>query len=153
MSKKVVAIGNRMMGDDAIGIEVADNLQGFFLQIGFEVIIGETDVEYCLNYIDTGDFLIILDACFSGLEPGSISIMPIEELGKSRRRWSTQHEPNLLQWLHMYRIEVKGVLIAIEVCKVELSWGLSELMKRNLPLICERIKDEIRLFLEEGYDA
>lgn len=153
MNKKVIAIGNRMMGDDGIGIAVAEYLREFFVNDGFEVIIGETDVEYCLRSIEPGDFIIVLDGAYSGLEPGTISVMSIEEAVERSLKCNSQHEPNLLQWLDIYGIEVSGAVIGIEVYKIELNWGLSQSLGVIFPLVCKSVKDKIKYVLEVGCNA
>lgn len=150
MRKKVIAIGNRIMGDDGIGIAIAEYLKEFMVRSGFEVIIGETDIEYCLSLIESGDFIIILDAVYSGLEPGTVNIMSIKEAVERSKRRCSQHEPNLLLWLDIYGIEVKGAVIGIEAETIELNWGLSDTLEKIFPLVCESVIDKIKYVLKEG---
>lgn len=141
------------MGDDAIGLSVAEQLEDFLVEAGFEVVLGETDFEYCLRTIKKGDFIIILDAAYSGAEPGTVRYMSIEEALMRCRRCNSQHESNLLLWLNVYGLEVKGAVLAIEIYKIEPNWGLSHAMQEILPTVCERVKDKIISILGEGYHA
>lgn len=142
-----------MMGDDSIGLLVAEQLEDFLVKGGFEVVIGETDIEYCLGAVNKGDFIIILDAAFSGAEPGTVNLMSMEEAIMRCRRCNSQHESNLLFLLNMYGIEVEGAVLAIEVYKVEPKWGLSQALEEILQIVCERVKDKIIYILGEGYHA
>lgn len=139
-----------MMGDDGIGITIAEYLKELLAKSGFEVIVGETDVEYCLSFIKQGDFIIILDAVYSGLEPGTVNVMSIKEAVERSRRCCSQHEANLLLWIDIYGIEVKGAVIGIEVDRIELSWGLSNTLEKIFPLVCENVMDKIKYVSEEG---
>jgi hydrogenase maturation protease len=56
---KCIAIGNRIMGDDSIGIRVTQEILPSLKKDKIEVIFGETDVDYALSKIEDGDFLFI----------------------------------------------------------------------------------------------
>ena len=58
MNVKLIAIGNKIMGDDRIGPLVAEHLEKFLSQLGIEVVIGETDIGYCLSKINEKDMII-----------------------------------------------------------------------------------------------
>lgn len=153
MSIKVIAIGNRIMGDDGVGIEVAEHLRGFFIENGLEVIIGETDVGYSLSHIKAGDFIIILDASYREGNIGDVSVIPLREAMSRKGKFYTQHQPSLIKWLYIYKIKVTGVVIGIEVKDVYLKLGLSPKIKEVLPQICMEVKKIIQCILEEEYYA
>ena len=62
---KVFGIGNILLCDDGIGVRVAENLKEEIEALGddIEVIIGKTDVLYCINKIEEDDnrFNILYD--------------------------------------------------------------------------------------------
>ena len=153
MGIKVIAIGNRIMGDDGVGIEVAEYLRGFFIENGLEVIIGETDIGYSLSRINAEDFVIILDASYKGGNIGDVSVIPLREAMSRREKFYTQHQPNLIKWLYIYKIKVTGVVIGIEVKDVCLKLGLSPRIKEIFPEICMEVKKIIQWILEEEYYA
>lgn len=153
MGIKVIAIGNRVMGDDGVGIEVAEYLREFFIENGLEVIIGETDIGYSLSHINAGDFVIILDASYKGGNIGDISVMSLREAMSRREKFYTQHQPSLIKWLYIYKIKVTGVVIGIEVKDVCLKLGLSHGIKEIFPQICMEVKKIIQWILEEEYYA
>lgn len=143
MGKKLIAIGNRLMGDDGVAIYLAEHMKTFFEDIGYEVIIGETDTSYCLSKINTGDFIVILDALYRGLKPGSVSMITLKEAVSRIRQCYSQHECSIIKYLDIYDIDVTGVLIGIEVNQIEFKWELSDVMKDLFPQICEQVKDAI----------
>jgi hydrogenase maturation protease len=59
-------------------------IQGHLQEHKITVIIGETDVPYCLNEIRPDDFLIIIDAVMQGNEPGSVVVFPLRDAVTSR---------------------------------------------------------------------
>lgn len=143
MGKKLIAIGNRLMGDDGIAIYLAEYMKTFFEDMGYEVIIGETDTSYCLSRINADDFIIILDASCCGLKPGSVSMITLKEAVSRVRKCYSQHECSIIKYLDIYDIDVTGVVIGIEVNQIEFKWELSDVMKDLFPQICEQVKDAI----------
>ena len=142
MGKKVVAIGNEMMRDDGIGICVAKELKNYLKIRDIELIIGETDVEYCLDNIEDGDDLIILDAAFEEDAPGTINLYSIEKL-LFNRSIITQHQPSFLEAIRVYKMGVTGILITIEIAEISFGLGISEKMKSMLPQIVEEVRKSI----------
>jgi hydrogenase maturation protease len=67
----VIGIGNPDRGDDAAGRLVAERLRG---TLSADVEIAETDGESTalLALLDGADFAILIDACVSGKEPGTV---------------------------------------------------------------------------------
>ena len=107
-----------------------------------ELIIGETDVEYCLDYIEDGDDLIILDAAFEEDTPGTINVYSLVKLF-FQRAVITQHQPSLLEAIRVYKMGVKGILITIEITEISFGLGISEGMKGMLPHIVEEVRKSI----------
>lgn len=143
MGKKLIAIGNRLMGDDGIAIYLAECMKTFFEDMGYEVIIGETDTSYCLSKINAGDFIIILDASCHGLQPGSVSMITLKEAVSRIRQCYSQHECSIIKYLDIYDIDVTGMVMGIEVNQIEFKWELSDVIKNLFPQICGQVKDAI----------
>ncbi len=147
MGKKVIAIGNEMMKDDGVGISVAKELKDYFRPRDIEIIIGETDVDYCLDCIEDNDDLIILDASFEEGDPGRVNVNSLENLCTCHRAGITQHQPSLLEAIRVYKKGVQGILIAIEIAEIAIGLGLSERMNRLLPQVVEDVKKSIEVYI------
>ena len=139
---KLIAIGNVMMADDGIGVWVAKELKDYLIEKNVELIIGETDVEYCIDSLKDGDKVIILDAAFTGGEIGRVSTHTLDELCY-RGIGLTQHKNNLLEAIKLYRRDIKGILIEIEIAEVFLGYGISETMKILFSEVVEDTKRSI----------
>ncbi|WP_426349014.1 hydrogenase maturation protease [Alloiococcus sp. CFN-8] len=146
---KVVAIGNIMMADDGIGVWVAKALKNYLIERDVELIIGETDVEYCLDSLEDGDKVIILDAAFTGGEIGRVSTHSLDELGY-RGIGLTQHKHNLVEAIKLYRRDIKGILIEIEIADVSFGLGISETMKVLFSEVVEETKRSIESHIGGG---
>ena len=94
MSLLVMCIGNREGGDDAIGPYIADRLKSTNIDV---MDCGTTPENY------TGvvkkrkpEHLVIIDAIDMGLTPGSVRIVPKENIGtmhvSTRQVRATQHK-------------------------------------------------------------
>jgi hydrogenase maturation protease len=136
MSKKLIALGNVLMGDDGIAVAVAGILEQDLNRLGFEVIYGETDIGYCITKIKDGDFLIILDASLSGKRPGEITILPYNTASKEGTI-RTQHGLRFTDLLDLYFPAAERVILTIEAAKVSLNYQLSRILSDKINIIAE----------------
>ena len=146
MDMKVVGIGNRIMGDDAIGVMIAEDLKEELEKLGVEVIIGETDVDYCLSFIEEGDLLFIVDATLYGLEPGTLTIEEIDKDNVYTQEEYSQHQISLVKLIGICNIKnISGYILGIEVVDVDFGIELSPLVKEKFNDIKTRIYNFIAL--------
>lgn len=133
MSIKVIALGNILMKDDAIGIEIAKKLENTLIDNGIEVIYGETNLGYCISKVAQEDFLWILDATCTLEKPGDMAVIPIEHFVSNTKNY-TQHSFSFLDVLKLYYPNINGQIIAIQVYDIDFSMGLS-------PILTEKLND------------
>lgn len=55
MGVKLIAVGNRLMGDEGIAVKLAEYLMDRLYSQGIEVILGDTDIDFCFGRIDRED--------------------------------------------------------------------------------------------------
>jgi hydrogenase 3 maturation protease len=79
--KLVVTVGNRMMGDDAVGPLLAQKMQSAPLN-GWDVLDGGCAPENCLYLIREAapDQVLVIDAADMDLQPGEIRLISAEKL-------------------------------------------------------------------------
>lgn len=144
MSTKVIAIGNRLMRDDGVALHTAECLKAKLEHKEIEVIIGETDFQYCLNCITPEDYIIILDATCFGVTPGTITAYPIELFLKSPKAHISysQHGFNLFNLLAFYS-NIKGLVLGIEGEQFEFGLDMSCHVKSTFGSICDEIQQLI----------
>lgn len=142
MNKKVIAMGNTLMKDDAIGIEVAKEIEAKLLEQGIEVIYGETDVQYSMSNIQEDDYIFILDAACYGKSPGEITSLPLNTFVSNKKGYCG-HNYSVLDLLKLYYPNVKGKIYAIEIKEVEFGLGLSSVLQDKLKVISEDILGKI----------
>ena len=152
MNVKCIAIGNRIMGDDSIGIKVLEELSLQFKEENIECIFGETDINYALSKIDNGDFLLILDSTYFGKIPGTVTFTPIEESIIQYQHIYSQHQPSLINLLKTYKKSVKGFVIGIEVQEIYFGLELSDMLMKKFLYICEEVSNFIHNTLKGGFN-
>lgn len=150
------------MGDDGVAIHVAEKLRQSFERIGMEVIIGETDFQYCLSRINEGDYLIILDATWLGNEPGTVTSNSIKDIYKLNTNQSlfSQHGYGLIRVLETCYKSVNGIVVGIEGRNFDFALTLSIEVEKQFENICRKVKElvcitvyhSIRLMKDERYN-
>lgn len=142
MVKKVIAIGNILMGDDSIGIRVLEKIADSLKSYGIDSFIGETDFEYCISLINDGDLIIILDAAMLGKKIGTITKIPLEEC-INHKKSCTEHSASLIDLLYIYNKKVIGYAIGIQVEKIIFDLNMSKSMELLLNDISQSVLKEI----------
>ena len=71
MTAAVICVGNRMRGDDAVGLEVAGHLRGT-LPPGVEIVEREGEPTSLIDVWDGAEALWIVDAVSSGSRAGTV---------------------------------------------------------------------------------
>lgn len=143
MRVKLVAIGNRLMGDDGIALTVAENIREALELQEIKFVIGETDLYYCLNEIFDADIVFILDAAYYGKEPGTITVKAIEKSEVYDDRQFTQHEINLIKLIEMYNLDKKIYIIGIEIHEITFSFNISRCLDNKLKDISLEVKNTV----------
>ena len=147
MKKTVIAIGNRLMMDDAIGILVAENIKGLLECEGIEVIVGETDIEYCFSKLNLSDEFYIVDSTHYGSHPGTVTFKTLGEVKNSRAMNCSIHSLSLIDLMNLYKVNIKGYFIGIEISNIEINIGLSDVLKEQFQVISHKV---LKLITEKG---
>lgn len=131
------------MGDDGIAIEIAKNIEGFLKGNHIDLIIGETDFQYCISNIGKDDFLFILDAGYYGKKEGDITILPLDTYTSHKNKYS-QHSYSFIDLVKLYYSEIKGYILAIEVSNIDYTLEISKGLKTNMNKISNELISIIR---------
>jgi hydrogenase maturation protease len=71
----VLGIGNYLMGDEGIGVHIAQRLSNESLPENIDVIDGGTGGFHLLAYFENYDHLILVDATLDGNTPGTVRLI------------------------------------------------------------------------------
>jgi hydrogenase maturation protease len=138
MTAKLIAMGNTLMKDDAIGIELARLIEKNLIERNIEVVYVETDVQYGISKVKEEDYIFILDAGHYGKSIGEITTLSLNNF-TSNKKISSGHSYNFLDLLKIYYSNIQGEIFAIEVKEVDFGIGLSNLLQEKLKNISEEI--------------
>lgn len=149
----VMGIGNPIMRDDGIAISVARQLKPKMENRDIEVVIGETDVSFCMDSLKEQDFLVLMDAMYAGEEPGRVHKIPLHEAAAYRRRPSFAHDASVVDAIAAEFPDIRGVMIGIEPAVVGVGFELSNFLKIKFERICRDVEKMIYEITEEEMDA
>jgi hydrogenase maturation protease len=71
----ILGIGNYLMGDEGIGVHVANRIQCGKIFEGISVVDGGTGGFHLLSYFENYDHVILIDATLDGNTPGTIRLI------------------------------------------------------------------------------
>lgn len=125
----VLGIGNQLMMDDGVGIYLVQELIKRDRSSTIQYLIGESDIDYCLEQMDGASFIIIVDAVFSGKKPGELSVYPLADLHEHQPLNLSPHNLHLFHTLYHQKDEIKGFLLGIEPFEINFYIGLSQPLK------------------------
>lgn len=147
---KIIGIGNRIMGDDGIALKILEEIEDKIKIINskIEIIIGETDFEYCLDKINDNDFVIIIDSTCLGLQSGEITLLSFEECQNHLiKKSDSQHDISLIDMVIKYKNNIHGYIIGIEVHDVDFNLNISHILNYMFKDICSEVLNKIKIIL------
>jgi len=135
----VLGVGNRLMGDDGIGLYVVEKLMQENKDENVRYIIGETDMYFCLEKIKESEKLIIVDAMDAGENPGDISIIRLDHSDKNINIGLSHHNLHLIDLMKLHNIIVEVILIGIKPFDISFKVGLSSVLLNKLKYITKSV--------------
>jgi len=96
----VLGVGNVMMGDEGIGVEVARNLlQNYIFPPEVDVVDGGTGGLALLSFIRSARQVLVIDAIEAAAEPGSIFIIPADRIQEKEGIRTSLHDMGIIDVL------------------------------------------------------
>ncbi|MCM3693408.1 hydrogenase maturation protease [Neobacillus niacini] len=139
----VLGIGNILMMDDGIGIDLIEQLSKLNRTPHVSFLIGESDIDYCMDQIMNATFVIIVDAVLSGNEPGELTVFPLAHLHEYQTLDISAHNFHLFQSLYQQKESIKGYLIGVEPYEIRFHIGLSETLREKWKTIVQDVSQTI----------
>ncbi|HDI00208.1 MAG TPA: hydrogenase maturation protease [Firmicutes bacterium] len=143
----VVGVGNLLMGDDGMGIWVAEELRKAELPDEVLVLDGGTALLDVLEEVEGAERLVIVDAMSGDGPPGTVYVLSSDDLGKRKGRFSL-HDMGVAEMLElgrlMYRIPEDVVLVGVEPEHVGPGIGLSRTLREKLQEVVRVVAEVAR---------
>lgn len=115
---RIIGIGNTLMGDDGVGVKVAEFLQQRDLGPDIEVICGGTDGMALSHHFQGVDSVLVVDAIGVDDTPGSVYRFRPDEVGITSLRSHTSHGlslPNVMFAAALQGFSPDVVIYAVQV--------------------------------------
>lgn len=143
----VVGIGNLLMQDDGVGVQVINYLAEQGVPEGVELVDGGTNSYDLVEYFSADTFFIVVDAMHTGGTPGSIYRAPLGELGlRPQENILSLHEMHFIeavQMINMLGYHPDILVYGIEPETVALSLELTPRVAAAVPRVAELILQDI----------
>jgi hydrogenase maturation protease len=148
----VLGVGNPLMGDDGIGIELVQRLKEKIDHRLVHFEDGGTQGMSLLPLIEDADSVIILDAVKTGRKPGSIVLKSKDELPGYFDRAVSPHQIGMKEILGAAQLcgtMPKSLhLLGVEAEQISFCSGMSNAVRLAIPLALERAEQLIRKEIE-----
>ncbi len=135
----ILGIGNRLMMDDGIGVHIVEELRKRDTNSGIRYVVGETDIYYCLEQIVDDSYVIIVDAAYLGEKPGTLSIIPLQQVSESPVKQISIHDSHLLNEIRLSSKIIDGVFIGVEPYEIDYSLNLSVALQSQFSEIADLV--------------
>lgn len=145
----VLGIGNRLMMDDGIGIYLVEQLDKLNRTPHISFVIGESDINYCIEQITEATFVIVVDAVFSGNKPGELTVYRLADLHEDQTLDISPHSFHLFQLLYQQKESIKGYLIGVEPYEIRFHIGLSRTLKGKWNTTLQSVSKTIEKLIEK----
>ena len=126
-ARLLVGVGNRLRGDDGVGLEVAHRVAGLHLD-GVDVVVAEP-----LDLVDLlvgHQQVVVVDAARPDGEPGRVRVHAVDADAIEDRRDASTHGIGVGQALELARafggLPERLVVVTVEAHRVDVGAGLSE---------------------------
>jgi hydrogenase maturation protease len=144
----ILCLGNPLLGDEGIGVRVAEELKGLELPDGVSVVGGGTAGLRLISLMEGYQRVIIVDAADMGHPPGRVvRFTPSEVQLEMVEAPLSLHQIGLVEALALAEaLEVAPgelVIIGVQPGRVEMSGELSPEMEGAIPQIIRMILDEL----------
>ena len=137
----VLGLGNTLLGDDALGVELVGELEREISDPGVEFLDGGTQGMALLGHLAERREIIVLDAVALGHPPGTLHILSRGEVLGLGAASSTAHDGNAGELLRasllLGDLPERVAVIGIEPARVRTGIGLSGEVRRAVPAALE----------------
>lgn len=148
----VAGIGNELMGDDGLGVEVARILQKSMLPSGVTVLALGSSILSCLDDLAQAHTVVVVDAMKGGQAPGTIysGVLqdPFSASYPSFRTWQDSHGMTFLDVVMLSRAmtgrPMHILVYGIEPAILEPHAGLTPTVAESCQVVARRILKVLR---------
>ena len=145
----IAGVGNRLLGDEGVGLHVIDNLSQIPMPSNVDVVDCGCDLLNLVSYLNEPQKIIIIDTIRAGRKPGKIYRFDYCELEAGDVKMRSSHQVGaidalgLLKQIYPVLTGCEIVIIGVEPKAIELSTSLSEKVRESIADVLELVFEEI----------
>jgi len=149
MSTMVLGIGNLVMSDDGVGVQVLQRMQRECrFPAGVELLDGGTLGLDLLPRLEGVDHLLVVDAVETGKAPGTLVRLVDEEIPQALATKVSPHQMGLQDLLVVARLQgfapQEMVLWGVQPESIEMGMELSDPVNSQVELLIEKTLEELK---------
>lgn len=147
----IVGVGNPLLGDEAIGPHIVENLRQIAMPADVRILDCGCDLLNLASYIDRPQRIIVIDAIRAGGKPGQIHTFDFDELEAIQTRRYSAHQLQIVDALRLLKqaypslTHCKITVMGIEPRALGLSTELSEEVRENIANLTRLVFEEVSL--------
>ena len=143
----ILGIGNLLLKDEGVGIQMIQRLEQETLPPGVELVDGGTSTLDILPLLQGADKIIVIDAMKAGGEPGSIYRCRPADLIPSEEAPMSLHHIDFLQALKMNKmlgvdLAPRTIIFGVEPGEIEWEIGLTSALETKIPILKKLVLEE-----------
>lgn len=149
ISSVIIGVGNPVIADDAVGLEVAHSLRKQLTgQSGITVTEVHNGGLELMEAMAGYDRAFVVDAIVAGHQPGTIYRLGVEDVAKTRNT-STTHNGSLFAAMELGRLAGLKIPSVVRIWAVEAAdvtnfrEGLTPEVERAVPIVTAEIMSEL----------
>jgi hydrogenase maturation protease len=147
----ILGIGNYLMGDEGVGVHVANRLQQENIQ-GADILDGGTGGFHLLDYFVTYPTIILIDATLDDHPAGTVRLIQ-PRFSKDFPKAMSTHDIGLKDMVSAAQLLGKMPTVHLFVISIESlqqqGVELTDEIEKVIPLLIEKIKQQVAV-LQEG---
>jgi len=145
---RIIGIGNALMGDDGVGVRVAEVLASRDLGPDTEVISGGTAGMALSRHFIEADTVIVIDAIAAGDSPGSVFRFAPDDVGITTLRSHTSHGlslPSIVMAASLLGAAPDVIVYAVQIGDITCGFdALTPEVEAAIPYVAEMVVAEAR---------
>lgn len=150
---KVIGLGNILRGDDGIGPVIIHKLEESSQSLPIRLYDAGSDAFTILDQLLGSEPVLIIDCARMGKEPGTVQKISAKDsellpanLGMSLHGYSLSE---VWQIARSMGVENDLAVIGVEPDSVHFNSGLSEVVKKSIPIIMQVVAEEAKKYAEK----
>jgi len=147
----IAGVGNRLLGDEGLGLHIIDNLSQIPMPTNVNIIDCGCDLLSLIPYLNEPQKIIVIDAIRAGGKPGKIYRFDYSKLQITQAQMQSVHQVGptdalgLLRQVYPTLSKCEIVIIGIEPKAIELGTELSEKIRQSFADVKRLVLKELLL--------